>query len=141
MPAIHTHTLANGLTLLAEPMPGLRSASVSALSPASVTQQPENKQGVANVLAEMVARGAGGLSARAHSDALDRLGVQRGVTCASRHLHISARLLGSNLKAALPLLLSQLTAPLLEELPRSIPRANCACRNLTRSPTTRSSVP
>lgn len=114
MPTIHSSTLGNGLTLLVEPMPSLRSASVALLSPASVVRQPEGRQGVANVLAEMVARGAGGLSARAHSDALDRLGVQRGVTCASRHLHVSARLLGDNLKEALPLLMAQVTSPLLE---------------------------
>ncbi len=114
MPDIHSCTLSNGLTLLTEPMPGLRSASVAFLCPASVTRQPANKQGVANVLAEMLPRGAGGLSARAHSDALDRLGVQRGVTSASRHLHVSARLLGENLQAALPLLMGQVTAPLLE---------------------------
>lgn len=115
MPAIHTRTLGNGLTILVEPMPALRSASVSILSPAGIIRQPAGKQGAANLLAEMVARGAGGLSSRAHSDALDRLGVQRGVSCASRHLHVSARLLGSNLQAALPLLLSQVASPLLEE--------------------------
>lgn len=115
MPAIHTFTLKNGLTVLVEPMAAVRSASLSLLVPAGVTRQPEDKQGVANLLAEMMARGAGGLSARAHSDALDRLGVQRGVTCASRHLHLSARLLGENLREALPLLVAQASAPLLEE--------------------------
>ena len=36
MPQIHTHTLPNGLTLVAEPMPGVRSLAMSLLTPAGV---------------------------------------------------------------------------------------------------------
>ena len=40
MQEILTHRLSNGLTLLAEPMPGVRSLAMSLLTPAGVCRQP-----------------------------------------------------------------------------------------------------
>lgn len=114
MQEIHSHLLPNGLTLLAEPMPGVRSLAMTLLVPAGTAHQPEDQQGVAPLLAELVGRGAGGRPSRAFNDALDALGVQRSISAGSLHLRIGATLLSDNLDDALPLLLDQALAPNLD---------------------------
>ncbi|MFW5681974.1 MAG: insulinase family protein, partial [Phycisphaeraceae bacterium] len=74
---IRTFTLPSGLTLLAEPIEGVQSLGMTLLLPAGTIHEPDDRQGAAGVLAELICRGAGGLSAREHSDELDRLGVHR----------------------------------------------------------------
>ena len=114
MQEIHHYQLPNGLTLLAEPMPAVRSLAMTLMTPAGVARQHESQQGVAPLLAELVGRGAGGRSSRAYSEALDTLGVHRSTSAGNRHLRISATLIGENLDAALPLLLDQALAPNLD---------------------------
>ena len=115
MPEIYTHTFENGLKLVAEPMVGVRSLAMSLLTPAGVARQPEAQQGVAPLLAELLGRGANGQSSRDFNEALDTLGVHRSMSAGNRHLRLSATLVGENLHAALPLLLSQALAPNLDE--------------------------
>ncbi len=114
MQEIHCQQLPNGLTLLAEPMPGVRSLAMSLLTPAGVSRQPGEQQGVAPLLAELVGRGAGGRSSRQFSEALDTLGVHRSTSTGNRHLRFGATLIGDNLDAALPLLLDQALSPNLD---------------------------
>ncbi|MEM7578095.1 MAG: pitrilysin family protein [Planctomycetota bacterium] len=113
--AIHTHTYPNGLTLLAEPMSAASSTAVTLMVPAGVAQQAEDRQGVAPLMADFVTRGAGGLSAREHSDALDRLGVQRSTDAQTRYFVTSGVMLGRNLEAGLPLLLDTALRPNLDD--------------------------
>ena len=115
MPQIHTHTFANGLTLVAEPMVGVRSLAMTLLTPAGVARQPETQQGIAPLLAEMLTRGAGGKASREFNEALDTLGVHRSASAGNRHLRLGASLVGEHLDAALPLLLSQALSPNLDE--------------------------
>lgn len=112
---IRSHTFANGLTLLGEPMAAASSVAVTLMVPAGVAHQPEHLQGVAPVLADFVTRGAGGLSAREHSDALDRLGVQRSTDAQTRWFVTSGVMLGRNLRAGLPLLLDTALRPNLDD--------------------------
>ena len=70
---------------------------------------------VAAVLSDMIFRGAGDLDARAHSEALDRLGVHRDSSVGQQHLSLSATMLGPNLDDALPLLLDVVRAPRLAD--------------------------
>jgi len=107
MPEIHHHQFPSGLHLLAEPMSGVGSASMTLLTPAGVAAQDKDQQGVAPLLSEMIGRGAGGLSSREHSEALDRLGVHRSTHAGGRHLRIGATMIASKLDDALPLLLDQ----------------------------------
>lgn len=115
MQEIYSHTLPNGLTLVAEPMPSVRSLAVSLLTPAGVARQPEDQQGVAPLLAEMLGRGAGGRSSRDFNDALDALGVHRSISAGNRHLRIGATMVGERLNEALPLLVDQALSPNLDE--------------------------
>lgn len=115
MQEIFTHKLSNGLSLVAEPMSGVRSLAMSLLTPAGVARQPEDQQGVAPLLAELLGRGAGGRSSREFNDALDALGVHRSLSAGNRHLRLGATLVGGNLDAALPLLLDQVLSPNFDE--------------------------
>ena len=63
------------------------------------------------LLSELVMRGAGPLDARAHSDALDRLGVQRACDVQTHHLRIDATMLGWRLLDALPLIGDMVCSP------------------------------
>ncbi len=115
MSNLYKHRLDNGLILVAEAVPGVQSLAVAMLTPAGLAAEPAGKQGVGAMLAEMVGRGAGGMSAREHSDALDRLGVQRGTDVETHHLRFSATMIGSKLREALPLLLDMAYRPNLDE--------------------------
>jgi len=111
MTAIHQHQLDNGLRLVAEPIEGVKSLALTLLLPAGVAHEPAGQQGVATMLAEMVCRGAGDRDARAHSEALDHLGVQRGSNAAGIHLRLTGTMIGSKLPEALPLLLDMVRRP------------------------------
>ncbi len=115
MDQIHRHQLSNGLWLVAEPIAGAQSLAMSFLTPAGVACEPADSQGVATLLAEMVCRGAGELDAKAHSDALDQLGVQRGTSVETIHTHLGATMIGRNLDQALPLLVDMVRRPKLSE--------------------------
>lgn len=110
-PPILTHRYANGLTLLAEPMAGVASVGMTLLTPAGAAAEPESRQGVAGILAEMIFRGAGDLDSRAHSDALDRLGVHRSSDVYTQHMRLGATMMGERLAEALPLLTDCITRP------------------------------
>lgn len=107
--------LPNGLWLVAEPNPSAQSLAMTLLIPAGVASEPDGQQGAAALLEEMVTRGAAGLSARQHSEALDQLGVQRGTHVETRHLRLSATMIADKLDQALPLLLGMVTAPALAD--------------------------
>src|SRR6478672_7084599 len=74
---IYTRVLPNGVTLVAEPIPGVRSASFIILLPTGAVTDAIGQEGAATVLEGMVYRGAGERDTHALSDALDALGVQR----------------------------------------------------------------
>lgn len=113
MSEIHHEQLPNGLWLLAEPIAGAQSLSMTLLTPGGLAAEPSDQLGVATMLSEMIFRGAGGKSAREHSDALDLLGVHRSSSVESRHLGLSAVLLGQTAEQALPLLLDMIRRPAL----------------------------
>ena len=112
---IRRHTFDSGLVLLAEPMPGVHSLAIDLTVPAGLAAQPADRQGVAPLMSEWVNRGAGGLDARGHADALDHLGVRRSTGAGTRTAAASASLLGTQLDDALPLVLDMLLRPNLDD--------------------------
>lgn len=113
MSTIQTTQLDCGAVCLVEPIPNVSSVALNFLVPAgSATDRPES-DGVAAILSELIFRGAGGLSSRAHSDALDRLGVLRSSQVGVYHLRLTATFLGDRLDEALPLLIAMLRRPAL----------------------------
>lgn len=115
MGQIRHHELDNGLVLVAEAIPGAQSLAMSLLAPAGVVAEPADGLGAAAMLSEMLWRGAGELDAKAHSDALDQLGVQRGTSVETNHLRLGATMIGSKLPEALPLLIDTIRRPVLSE--------------------------
>lgn len=112
---IEYRTLDNGLTLIFEPMPGVKSAAMSWLLPVGSAADPDGADGAATLLSEWVLRGAGNLDARGHSDALDRLGIQRACHVETYHTHLYATMIGRRLIEALPLITDIVLRPQLTD--------------------------
>ncbi|WP_428388057.1 M16 family metallopeptidase [Mucisphaera sp.] len=115
MSHIQTHRLANGLTVIFEPMTGVESAALTLLVPAGIAAEPEDRQGVAGLLTEMICRGAGGLSSREHVAMLDRLGVQRSTSASIRQMRVGATVVADRLSEAIPPVLDMVLRPNLDE--------------------------
>ena len=96
-----SHTLGNGMKLVAEKMPGVRSAAMSLLTPAGASTDPVDGLGTANVLSELVLRGAGERDSRQLTDHLDRLGLQRSGSASVLHTRFGASAMAANVMAGL----------------------------------------
>lgn len=115
MPHIQQFDLACGVPLLVERHDTAGSAALTWLLPVGSSCDPPGQVGASTCLAEWLWRGAGDLDSRGLSNALDRCGVQRSSHVASRHLSISATLIGDRLAEALPILSSIVLRPRFEE--------------------------
>ncbi len=111
----HIHRLANGLTLLADKVPNVRSAAMSFMIPAGAALDPATALGSANVLSDWILRGAGTRNSRELSDYLDGLGVQRGAGAETIFIRFGASMLGRNLAAVLPVYADIVQRPQLPE--------------------------
>lgn len=98
------HRFPNGLTLVAEHMPAVKSAAFSLLLPAGAIHDPADRLGTAGLLSEWMMRGAGRRDSRALIEDLDNLGVTYRVSAQSVHLGVTAATLGRNLIPALTIL-------------------------------------
>ena len=83
------HTFPNGLTLLAERMPGMQSAAMTLLLPAGSSTDPVDRLGAATVISDLVLRGAGNRDSRQLTDYLDSLGLQRSSSVGVHHSRFS----------------------------------------------------
>lgn len=75
----------NGMILLGEPMPWLRSAAFSFLLPAGTCFEPSGFEGLAGLTCEMAQRGCGPWDSRQVMELLDFHGIQRSCTITSYH--------------------------------------------------------
>lgn len=100
-PSLFTHTLPNGLTLLAEQMDHVRSATMYLLVPAGYALDPVDRLGTASLLCEMLVRGAGERSSQQLALDLDNLGADRSEAVGSFNIVLSAGTLGRNLPKVL----------------------------------------
>jgi len=94
---IHTYTLSNGLTLLTERMPHVRSTSFNILLPAGAAHDPDGRHGLASLVCDLMTRGAGSRDNRELTDALDNLGVDRGESSGTLNVQLSGAMLSRNL--------------------------------------------
>lgn len=99
----YQHTLPNGLTLLAERMDHVRSASLYLLVPAGFTHEPPYRPGLSGLLTELLTRGAGDRDSRELALALDNLGCDRSESVGPFNVILSAGTLARNLSQVLPL--------------------------------------
>jgi predicted Zn-dependent peptidase len=77
MPKIHCETLPNGLTILVQPMPWLRTAAFSLSLRSGVQAESADLGGLSGLVCEMVQRGAGHHSSRDLVAIQDNLGIDR----------------------------------------------------------------
>jgi predicted Zn-dependent peptidase len=98
---IYQHTLANGMTLLAERMDHVRSAALNFLVPAGCAYDPPAHLGIGSVLSDLITRGAGSRDSRALSLALDNLGLDRDESVGTMHMRFWGATLARNLPGAL----------------------------------------
>jgi predicted Zn-dependent peptidase len=96
------HTYPNGLTLLAEKMPGVQSAAMTFLVDAGASTDPVDRTGSATVLSDLVLRGAGERDNRALTAYLDSLGLQRSSSVGIHHTRFGCAALAERVLDALP---------------------------------------
>lgn len=113
-PSISQHVYPNGLVLLAERMPSVRSAACTLLVPAGSAYEPGDRAGTASMLSEWVMRGAGDRDSRELLDALENLGVSHGIGAQAVHTSLTAATLGRNLIPALEIFADVLRRPRLD---------------------------
>jgi predicted Zn-dependent peptidase len=108
------HTLANGLHLLVEQRPDVRCAAFTFLVPCGVIADPAFANGAANLLSDLVTRGAGARNHRQLTLDLDNLGLQRSESTEIYHTSFTVAALASNLATALELFADIIRSPHLE---------------------------
>lgn len=108
---VYHRTFPNGLVLIAEEMPHVRSAAINFLVPAGCAYEPLGRLGIASVLAEMITRGAGDRDSRALSLALDGLGLDRDASVGALNMRFWGSTLARNVPAALELYADILRRP------------------------------
>lgn len=114
-PRVSEQVFENGLTLVAEHMPDVRSAAFTMLVPAGAIQEPAQRGGMAAMASEWIMRGAGSRDSRALLSALDDLGVNHGEGAQTVHMSVSGSTLGRNLIPALEIFADVLRRPHLED--------------------------
>jgi predicted Zn-dependent peptidase len=122
MNEIHEHTFDSGLTLVTESIKETNTVAINWGVQGGVAYNEFD--GDSAILSELVKRGAQGLSAKEHNDALDLLGIRRQVSCGIEFFRVSGIMLGSHFTKGFPLLGSYLINPTLPELDID------ACKNL-----------
>ena len=110
-----THRLANGLTVVGEPLPEKQAVAWNFLIPAGSATEPGGREGLSNVLESLVQLGAGSRDSRALSDALDDLGIDRGGGADVEYTTFGGATLGDYLPQALELYADIILRPRLPE--------------------------
>jgi predicted Zn-dependent peptidase len=82
------HTFPNGLTLLAEQMPGMQSGAMTLLVTAGSSNDPANASGSTTVIGDLILRGAGDRDNRRLTEYLDSLGLQRSSSVGVHHTRL-----------------------------------------------------
>ena len=110
-----TRRLECGADLVVEHVPAAQSVALVWFLPIGTALFPDDADGHAAMLTELIFRGAGGLSSRELSDTMDRLGLQRSAGAHAHHLRVDATLLADRLDDALPLLVNLIRRPALPD--------------------------
>ena len=113
--SIHTSTLACGLRVLVEPMPGLKSVGMSWQFDAGTSAEPTELGGLASVVSEMLLRGGGDRDSKQFADDLERIGATRSVDCAGRTMHVRSAALGDKLADVLPMIADLVRRPCFDD--------------------------
>ena len=105
--------LPNGLTVLSERVPGVRSVALGAWVRAASIHEPRDRMGVSHLLEHMVFKGTERRSARAIASALESLGGSLDAYTAREHTCFQARVLDEHLPQAADIIADLVFRPLL----------------------------
>ena len=105
--------LPNGLTVLSEHIPGVRSISIGAWVRAASLHEPRDRMGVSHMLEHMVFKGTEHRSAHQIASALESLGGSLDAYTAREHTCFQARVLDEHLPQAADVILELVFRPLL----------------------------
>ncbi len=105
----------NGLVLLGEHMPWLRSAAFSFLLPAGTCYEPDGLDGLSGMTSEMMQRGCGNLNSRDFLETLDFYGIERSSAITTTHSSFSCAMPSEVLPKALDLYCDLVRSPHLPE--------------------------
>ena len=112
---VHTHVLDNGLVILGQPMPWLRTAAFSLAVRAGIHAEPANRGGLASLMCEMTQRGAGKYSSRDIVELQDNLGLDHSAGVSSSLASYGATMPAGALSDALSLYAEIILRPQLPE--------------------------
>lgn len=113
--SLFEHHFDQGLVLLAEPMPWLRSASFSIVLPAGNQYDPVGKLGLANLACDMLQRGCGTRDNRQFVEDLEFLGADYGISTSIYHSVIGGTVPSTQFLPALEIFADLVRAPWLPE--------------------------
>ena len=110
-----TQQFSNGLVLLGEHMPWLRSSAFTFLIPAGTCYEPPELCGLGSLACEMSQRGCGPYDSRAFLEELDFLGVERTSSISTHHTSFSCAMPSSAFERTLELYAEMVRRPRLPE--------------------------
>jgi len=108
---IRSHQYPNGLTLAAESMDWLESASVAFYVPAGCVYDPADRGGLASFTCEMALRGAGPYSSREFIETLEMLGAEHHELVGKSHVLFGASTIADNLHDVIAVLAEVVRRP------------------------------
>ncbi|MBN8551331.1 MAG: insulinase family protein [Caulobacterales bacterium] len=114
------HVLTNGLKVVCDPVPGLRSLAVAVTADGGARHEDETRSGWSHLLEHMVFKGAGGRSARDLIERIEAAGGSLNAATGQERTTFTARVLAGDLELALSSLSDLVFRPTLdpEELER-----------------------
>jgi predicted Zn-dependent peptidase len=115
MSAATLHTLANGVRLLLDPMPGLATSSVGVWVQAGTRAETKAENGIAHLLEHLVFKGAGGRDARALVEDAEGRGIYLNAATGYERTGFFARCLADEAGFALGLASDLVLKPHLQE--------------------------
>lgn len=102
--SVETHRLANGLTIVAEPMPGLESATVGVWVQAGARNEAESQNGIAHFLEHMAFKGTNSRSALEIAEVIEDVGGFINAYTSREMTAYYTRVLGADVPLALEVL-------------------------------------
>jgi predicted Zn-dependent peptidase len=121
-PALRRSTLPNGLTVLSETMPGVRSVAFGAWVRSASIHETRERMGVSHMLEHMVFKGTRHRSARDIALALESLGGSLDAYTAREHTSYQARVLDEHLPQAADVIADLIFRPALRAADLSLER-------------------
>ncbi|WP_114227625.1 MULTISPECIES: M16 family metallopeptidase [Sphingomonas] len=105
------HRLANGMAVVADPMPGAQSAAVGLYAAVGSRFEPVGKGGLAHMVEHMVFKGAGSRDARAIAEDIEHVGGSLNAWTARDQTAFHARVLPADVPLAVELIADLVRAP------------------------------